>query len=103
MLLWSLFIARAPVTEIMLGENARFFEQAHRSIHGGDGDVGIDRSGPVMNSLDIGMVGCFRQHACDDASLLSHLETLLDAQLLERGLAVRHARTDYTRRAPRYS
>ena len=50
------FVAGAAVAEIVALEDARFLEQAHGAVDGGDRDAGIDRGGAGVERLDVGMV-----------------------------------------------
>src|ERR1700730_4148264 len=78
-----LLVARAPVAEIMARQDVRLLEQAHRAVHRGNADLGIDLVGAAVDGLDIGMIGRVRQHACDDAALLGHLQALIKTELFE--------------------
>ncbi|MGE4074869.1 MAG: sulfurtransferase TusA family protein [Reyranella sp.] len=49
------------------------------------------------------MVGCFRQHACNHAPLLGHLQTTFDAEQFELRFPVRHVNAPYTGPQPGYS
>src|SRR5579872_2139097 len=84
-----LFVACAAIAEIVALEDTGLLEQAHGAVDGGNRDLRIDRSGALMDRFDVRMIGGFRQHARDDATLLGHLETLVDAQLFDTG---RHSR-----------
>src|SRR5260221_6332685 len=63
-----LLIARAAVSEIVARENIGLFKQPHGPIDRGDADPRVDRGGPAVDLLDIGMVGRVRQYARDDAA-----------------------------------
>src|SRR5579884_2514390 len=78
-----LFIARAAVAEIVPGEDVRLLEQPHGPVHRGDADMRIDLGGAAVHLLDVGVVGGIRKHPRDDAALLGHLQTLVEAELLE--------------------
>jgi len=54
----------------VLGENARFLEQANRTVNRGDRNIVIDRRRAFVQRLDVGMVGRLRQYARDDATLV---------------------------------
>src|SRR5690348_11064385 len=84
-----LFIARAAVAEIVALEDAGLLEQAHGAVDGGDRDLWIDRGGALVHRFDVRMIGRFRQHTRDDATLFGHLETFVDAELFDTG---RHSR-----------
>ena len=82
-LVGGFFIARATVSEIVLGQNPRLLEQAHGAIDGGDRDVRVDRDGAAVQFLGIGMVVGFGHHAGDHAALLGHAQALFRACLLD--------------------
>ena len=79
----GLFIAAAPVAEVMLLDHARLLEQAHGAVDGGDGDVRVDRRGAAVQLLDVGMIVGAGQHARDDAPLLGHAHAALGAEFLD--------------------
>src|SRR5690242_9983290 len=86
-----LLVARPAVAEIVARQNVRLLEKTHGPVDGGDADLGVDLIGPAVDRLDIGVIGRVRQHACDDAALLGHLQTLVEAKLFEpRGHSTRH-------------
>src|SRR3546814_8401425 len=74
------FIAGPAITELRPFQDARFFEQPHRAVDGGDGNARIDDDGPRMQRLDIGMIGGLAQHPRDDATLFGHSQALLVAK-----------------------
>src|SRR3546814_9224306 len=74
------FIAGPAITELRPFQDARFFEQPHRAVDGGDGNARIDDDGPRMQRLDIGMIGGLAQHPRDDATLFGHSQALLRSE-----------------------
>src|SRR3546814_11738347 len=74
------FIAGPAITELRPFQDARFFEQPHRAVDGGDGNARIDDDGPRMQRLDIGMIGGLAKHTRDDATLFGHSQALLVAK-----------------------
>ena len=77
------FVARAAAAEVAPFEDALLLQQTHRPVDGGDGDAGIERRGPAIQLLHVGMVGSLGQDAGDDATLPGHLEASFDAQALD--------------------
>ncbi len=78
-----LLVARAPVAEVVTLQDVGLLEQAHRPVDGRDADGGIQRAGPAVQLLDIGMIGRLGEHAGDDAALGRHLQPFLGAELLD--------------------
>jgi hypothetical protein len=76
-------VARAPVAKLMAFENSGFLEKTHCPIDCRDRDVGIDRCGPRMERLDVGMVLAVPQHAGDYLALLGDPEALVGAECLD--------------------
>src|SRR5690606_7771096 len=76
-------IAGAAVAEVVTVENARLFEQAHGAVDGGDRNLRIDRGGPLVQLLDIGMILALRQDAGDHPPLLGYAQAAVGAELLE--------------------
>src|SRR6185312_9612880 len=86
-----LLVARAAVAEIMARQDVGLLEKPYRAVDGGDADLGVDLIGPAVDRFDIWVIGRVRQHARDDAALLGHLETFVEAKLFEpRGHPTRH-------------
>src|SRR5262249_6022480 len=83
MMLSDLFIARAPVTEIMALEDAGILEQLDGAVDGGDRDVRIDGDCTAIKLLGVGMVIGFGDHARDHAALLGHAQALFEAGLFD--------------------
>jgi len=83
MRLWRLFVARAPIAEIMPLQDTGILEQLHRAIDRGDGDMRIDGGSALVELLGIGMVGRIRQHARDHAALLGHAQAFLGAEFFD--------------------
>ena len=63
-------------------ENPGFLEQPNRAVDGRNRDIGIDRSRPRVERLDVGMILAFAQDASDDLALFGDPEALVGAQLL---------------------
>jgi hypothetical protein len=64
-------------------EDVRLLEEADRAVYRGDADMRVDLDGAAMDLLDIRMIGGVRQDARDHPALLRHLQSLVDAELLE--------------------
>jgi hypothetical protein len=79
---YRLFIAGTTVTEIVPINNVGFFEQANGSIYCGDGNMGVDFNGTTVNFFNVRMINGLGQHTRNNAALVSHLHSLLDAPLL---------------------
>ena len=77
------FVAGPAVAEIMTLQNAGFLEQAHRPIDGRDRDAAVDRRGPLVQRLDIGMILGFGKNTGDHPPLLSDPEAFLGAECLD--------------------
>ena len=78
-----LFVARAPVAEIVARKDVGFFEQPHGAIYGSDADMRVDGGGSTIYLFDVGMICRLRQNARDDPPLLGHLEPFVEAELLQ--------------------
>ncbi|VXC83947.1 hypothetical protein SPHINGOAX6_50372 [Sphingomonas sp. AX6] len=84
------FVAGAAIAEIVTVEDARFFEQAHGAIDGGDRYAGVDRGGAGIDLFHIGMVFGLGKHAGDHAALLGDAQALFVAECFEVDLAGHH-------------
>jgi hypothetical protein len=69
------FIPGASIAEIVAIKDARFFEQAHSAVDGGDGNARIARRCAFVELFDIRMVGAFREYPRDHAALFGDPET----------------------------
>src|SRR5882672_4270287 len=78
----DLFVARAAVAKIVSFENAGIFEQLHRAVDRGNGNMRVDRDGAPVKLLGIGVIIGFGHHARDHAALLRHAKALIRAGLL---------------------
>ena len=77
-----LFVLPAAL-EFMAFKDARFFEQLHRSIDGGDGNARVNLRHPAVQRFHIGVVGHFAQHAGDHPALFRDAQALIQAQRLD--------------------
>src|SRR3954470_8741690 len=71
-----LLVTRAAIAKIMALDDAGILEQLHSSIDGGDGDAVVNGGATPIELLDVRVVICGRQHACDDPALLGHAHAL---------------------------
>jgi hypothetical protein len=68
-------------SEIQSFQDVGFLEQAHGAVNGGYADARIHFYGPLVDLLDIGMVGGFGKNTGDDPTLLGHRQAFVDAKL----------------------
>src|SRR5262249_30615399 len=83
MLFRRLFVARPAAAELVALEDVRLLEQPQRPIYRGDADARIDCRRPVMQLLDVGMIGGIGQDARDHPALAGHLQAPLSAKQLD--------------------
>src|SRR5262249_44883054 len=76
-------IPRAAIAKIMPRQDICLFEQPDGSIDCGDADSCIDRSGAPINLLYVGMIGGCREYTGNHSALFGHLQTLVEAELLQ--------------------
>ena len=82
------FIAGAAIAKIVAIENARLFEQPHRAIDSRDRNAWVDCNSPLMQLLDIRMVGAFGQHFGNYAPLLRDPEATFRTKRFDVDLLV---------------
>jgi hypothetical protein len=75
-------VARASVAELVPLEDSRFLKQTYGPVHRRDRDIGVDRRGTPVESLDVRMVLAFAKDAGDDFALFGDAQALVGAQLL---------------------
>src|SRR5437868_8837576 len=92
-----LLVTGTALAEVVAFDNAGVLEQFYRPVYRGNRDLVVDRHATAVQLLDVGMVGCFRQHPRDDSALFGHSHAgggaaRLDAGGLERrrGLECSH-------------
>src|SRR5439155_758867 len=76
-------VSGAAIAEIMPRQDACLFKQPDSPIDGSDADSRIDSGGSPIDLLYVGMIDGFRQHPGNYPTLLSHLQTLVEAELLQ--------------------
>ena len=83
MIIGPLLVSRPAIAKIVAGQNTGFLKEAHRTIHGSDGNTLVNRRSSAVDFLYIRMVIGIRQNPGDDSPLLRHLHTFIYASLFQ--------------------
>src|SRR5258708_4067683 len=78
-----LLVTRSAITKIVTRQYVSFFKQPNGAVNRGDADMRVDLRGAAIDQLDIRMIVRIGQPAGDAPALFGHLQSFVEAKLLE--------------------